>query len=107
MKLDKKQGYGLISGSHHGATFEQDGHLFDANGDEIVVADVPDEPVGAEQGTVPAAAAPATKAKAQTKTAAAPAPAKSHKKKVAEPVVAETPAVQASPVDSQLAAQGL
>ena len=93
MKLDKKQGYGLISGSHHGATFEQDGHLFDANGDEIVVADVPDEPVGAEQGTVPAAAAPA--------------PAKSHKKKVAEPVVAETPAVQASPVDSQLAAQGL
>ena len=102
MKLDKKQGYGHISGDSHGAVFEQDGRLFDANGDEIVVAVVPAEPVGAEQGTVPAAT---VKAKAATKPAATPA--KSHKKKVVDPVVPDAPVVAASPVDSQLAAQGL
>ena len=104
MKLDKKQGYGHISGDNHGAVFEQDGRLFDANGDEVIVAVVPDEPVGAEQGTVPAA----TVAKVKAPAKAAATPAKSHKKKAAAPVAPVAPVVAAaSTVDSQLAAQGL
>lgn len=105
MKLDKKQGYGLISGDHHGAMFEQDGHLFDVNGDEVIFEAVVDEPGDGNQNAKPEA--PVTKAKTTAKPATAPA--KSHKKKAATPVVAEKPAVvaAASPVDSQLAAQGL
>ena len=101
LKLDKKQGFGHISGEHHGATYEQNGHLFDANGDEVVVEAVVDEPDGGDQNAKPAA----TVTKAKTPAKAVATPAKSHKKKVAAPAVTEKPA--ASPVDSQLAAQGL
>ncbi|MFA7290898.1 MAG: hypothetical protein WC023_01495 [Rhodocyclaceae bacterium] len=48
MKLDKKKGYGTVSGDPGGACFEQDGRMFDSAGDEIV-ADAPEAPPAAKK----------------------------------------------------------
>lgn len=36
-RLDVDRPYGLICGSFHGASYEQDGRYFNVKGDEIVV----------------------------------------------------------------------
>ena len=48
MKLDKKKGYGTVSGDPGGACFEQDGRMFDSAGDEIV-AEAPEAPPAAKK----------------------------------------------------------
>ncbi len=94
MKLDMKKSYGIVSGMHHGAAFEQEGHLFDADGEEVVESsDTTIETVTPEVSTTP-------KATAKNKVGV-----RAKKKAAVAPVAA--PEAPASAVDSQLAAQGL
>ncbi len=99
MKLDRKQGYGHISGESNGAVFEQGGRLFDADGDEVSVV-VPDAPAAAVQGSVPVSALVKAKASGKGRKTAV-------KTAVIVPDAAAKPGAQSSIVDSQLAAQGL
>lgn len=83
-KFDKSKPYGQVSGEHGGAAFEQDGVLFDAQGDELEVGKPAKSKLGGESG-------------AEKPKASRDKPAKS------EPVAAD-PSTDA--VDAQLAAQG-
>ena len=81
-KLDRNKPFGVVQGEHN-AAFEQDGVLFDIDGNEIVLAKAADtEPVAQE-------VAPAKKPGGRANKAADP-----------EPVAAQ------AAVDEQLAAQG-
>ena len=114
MKLDRKQGFGTISGDHHGAVFEQNGRLFDADGEEVIVTEtVIDEPVTIVEGEGNTQA-PARVIKVRTAVvkvkAAAKAITKSRKKRTVPPVPAVSAPVKksaTSSIDSQLAAQGV
>lgn len=92
-KLDEKKPYGTVFGEH-GATFEQDGVMFDAAGNEIVT-----DPVK-EPSNTKVAAQTATKPEAKEK-------AKPGRKAVAKTTKAENPAPPAtSAIDDQIGAQG-
>jgi hypothetical protein len=84
-KLDKKRAYGVISGEHGGAVFEQDGKMFDGDENEIVVGE---QSVG-ELTAKPAAATKATKAA-----------------KAAEPEAKTGEVQEQSALDAQLSQQG-
>lgn len=97
MKLDKKQGYGFITGDASGAVFEQNGRVFGADGEEIVPPAPPVAPsADSKPADPPAADPPADK---PNKTEA--------KKGGGKKGTAPAPAAVKSPLDSQLAAQGL
>ena len=100
MKLDTKRPYGVISGDHYGAVYEQDGRVFDRNEEEIVIA--ADEVDNEQQESAPAPKA----AKQKTVKVAGKRggrPAKSAP--AAKPPVVEKAPKATSAIDEQLAAQ--
>ena len=103
MKLDRKQSYGQISGDHHGAMFEQNGRMFDADGEEVIVtAADPEASIDNESPAV--AEQKASKPKVAPKTATK-GPKKKAVVKVDPPIQSPAPVAKTSAVDEQLAAQ--
>lgn len=99
MKLDMKKPFGTVSGEH-AARFEQDGLLFDADGCELDPSILPVvEPVALAPASIKRRGKPGRKAAVEVaiKDAAA----------AASPPVSPAASMAISPIDAQLAAQGV
>ena len=113
MKLDKSKSYGIISGGHFGAAFEQDGRCFDADGEEVVTETIEtksSEDLAAQKAIDDAAAAEALAKKEADEAADAAQAASDAKAKAETPAPAKNkggrPPKAQSAIDDQIAAQG-
>lgn len=101
MKLDKSKPHGIISGEHFGAAFEQDGRVFDADGDEIVITqeDIDANSASDEQENE----TPVVAKKGSAKKPVAPKATRG--KRAVKPAEVADPTPVSDPIDAELSAQ--